>query len=254
VSAQAYQHPNIGTYAFVDDAGDVGTRGTSKLHFALGGYFVHPELEHHVLNALQQARKEFGFQTDKVLHFADLSHERRVRLAQILAGAPLVAFTAVLCKKAGPDKRPWQPEKLYNWMIRIVLERASWYFRDVGRIGSITFAHVKGMKTDKTHDYVRRLQGIATSIEWSHLHIPVKFGAPQTDESLQAADTVSSAAGQAFQQSSLGICEPRYLKELGPILWRRQGTLLGYGLKLQPALDAQPPCSTDHTWLRHGPP
>jgi hypothetical protein len=254
VSAQVYQHPNIGGYAFVDDAGDVGTRGTSKLHFALGGYFVNPQDESGVLAALQGARQEFGLPANKVLHFVSLSHERRVKLAQILAGAPLVAFAAVLCKKAGPHKRPWQPEKLYNWMIRLVLERASWHFRDVGCIGSVTFAHLKGHQIPNTHAYVRVLQGLQTNIEWGHLHLPVRFGAPQTDERLQAADTISSAAGQAFQPGNLGICESRYLKELGPVLWRRQGNLLGYGVKLQPPLGAHPPCPTDHSWLSRDPP
>lgn len=176
-----------------------------------------------------------------------------MRLAEILAVAPITGLTAVLCKKAGPEKRPWQPEHLYNWTLKLVLERASWFFRDMGVKGSITFAHLKGHQVDKTHAYVERLRQAETSIVWDNIHLPVRFSSPQEDERLQAADTISSSVGQAFQEGNHHICEPRYLRALAPILWRRQGNLMSYGLKIHPPRTAEPICPTDHGWLDQDP-
>lgn len=240
---------NIGCYAFIDDACDPGTKATASAHFALGGYLVLPPKQPAVAEALQTARKEFGFKPDHILHFHKLSHERKIRLAQIIAASPIEAFTAVLCKRAGSPKRPWAPDKLYNWMIKLVLERVSWYCRDLGVLGSVTFAHMKGQSVDKTHEYVKKLGRLEGSIEWDHLHLPVRFDYPQVDERLQMADAISSSAGYAFQGVD-GICEPRYLKELAPVLWRRKGNLMSYGLKLHPAGNQLPLCAEDHAWIQ----
>ncbi len=242
---------NIGCYAFVDDSGDIGTRSTSKGHFILGGYFLLPSEAPSISLALADARSIIGLEADQPVHFRNYSHYKKVRLSECMAKAPLVSFVSVLCKRAGPEKRPWKHEHLYNWMIKLVLERASWYFKRQGVLGSVTFAHLKGFSVDKVHGYVEQLKGRSDhGIEWAHLHTPVRFGKMETDERLQAADTIASAAGDAFQGGELGVIETRYFRTLAPTLWREGGTLLSYGLKIHPALGVSPRClSDDHSWV-----
>jgi hypothetical protein len=114
--------PQIPAYAYVDDSGDVGTRLRSKRHFALGGYFMLPADGQSVAEALATTRAEFGMPPNQVLHFGNYAHERRVRLAQMVRDLPVTAFVVVLCKKSEAKPRPWTPDKLYNWTIRLALE------------------------------------------------------------------------------------------------------------------------------------
>ena len=51
---------------------------------------------------------------------------------------------------------------------------------------------------------------------------------PGADERLQLADIAASATFQAFEPTK-GFTERRYLTELAPALYRRQGNLLLYG-------------------------
>jgi hypothetical protein len=96
-----------------------------------------------ILGGLAATRAEFGLNPDAVLHFGKYGHERRVRMAQMVGILPITAFSVVLCKKAGPEKRPWSSDRLYNWMIRLALERVH------GSSGVETF-------TDRSRSNIRR--------------------------------------------------------------------------------------------------
>lgn len=245
--------PPITAFAFVDDSGDIGTRSSSKQnHFSLGGFFSLPSDDHALADCLAQMRLDCGFGSKQELHFSNYVSKHRTTLATAVASAPIQAFSAVLCKRAGPEKRPWRSEHLYNWMIKLVLERASWYFQGAGLHGSITFAHLKGSRPKRAHDYVRLLQERTTSIKWDSLHLPIRFSTPGVDERLQIADIITSATGQAFEGPGEGRpTDQTYWQILHPCLWRRYGKLKTYGLKVQPPVNVDPPCRQDsgHAWV-----
>ena len=234
-------------HAFMDESGDRGTRAASQGHFLFGGYVIDRDEEPQISAALAGVRREFGFPPGKHLHFSDLSHHRRLRLSQVIAGLPITALVVALCKRAGGPKAPIHADLLYNWMARLVMERLSWYLRDEARsVGSLTFAHTKGYKTGKMHDYTQALKDQSTQIDWSFIHTPIRFSNTQTDERLQVADVVASAAGYAFEPQH-GLTEDRYMRILAPRLWRRFGQLGSYGLKLLPAATGHP-CPVSHAW------
>jgi hypothetical protein len=239
-------------HAYVDESGDIGTRAESQDHFVFGGYIVAPSREDDVRGVLVKARERAQLEPNQVIHFQKYGHDRRVRLAEAIAVAPITIFLAVLCKRAGPAKQEWRSEHLYNWMVRLVLERTSWHFKDNSTLGTVTLAHLKGFNVEKTHQYVKHLKGLgeATEIRWGSLHVPVRFSSPGADERLQVADIIASAGGAAFQGTNLGVTEQRYLMAFEPRLWRRFGKLSPYGLKIQPPLAKKPPCTEDHTWVR----
>ena len=53
-------------------------------------------------------------------------------------------------------------------------------------------------------------------------------------EELQLADLVASATASAFEPDTFGNTEPRYLREMAPRLYRHNGNLTSYGLKMHP--------------------
>lgn len=245
--------PNISAYAFLDDSLDVGTKTAARDHFVMGGYIMTPEQEPLVANALMKLRLEFGLPADTVLHFAKYGHERRVRMAQVVGELPITALAVVLCKRAGTPKRPWGADKLYNWTIKLALERASTFFQKHDLYGSVTIEHMKGNDTRIVRDYVGRLQQIEEGkyIAWDALQLPIRFRTKETDYRLQVADTIASGAGAAFEGFAHSITEQRYFEQYQRLLWRHAGALHGYGLKIHPRLGKEEPtCQQDegHQW------
>lgn len=230
--------------SYFDESGDPGTRASSSDHFVLGGFTVSRDREGEISQALAAARAEFNYAPDKVLHFAGLPHDKRLRWAQIVGGLPIRAAIVCLCKRGGNQGTQITADQLYNWSCRLVMERCSWLARDDGLVTSLTFEHMKGYQKWKMKEYVDRLQNLGTQIKWDHLHTPIRFGSKKTHELLQVADCIASAGGLALQPRYDNV-ECGYLKRIAPVLWRRYGNALQYGLKVHPRLDSGD-CQTDH--------
>lgn len=236
----------INVHGYFDESGDPGTRASSSDHLILGGFVVSVGDEASVLSTLVQARRELGFASDKIFHFTALPHDKRLRWAEVVGSLPITSFVVVICKRGGGQQATIHADALYNWTVRLVMERCSWYCRDNGTLTSLTLEHPKGYQKPKMKTYIDKLRAGSTEISWPNLHVPLRFGHKATHELLQVADCIASAAGAAFQPK-FGFVEPRYLELITPTLWRRYGQLVPYGLKIHP-----PPqraiCPTDHTW------
>jgi hypothetical protein len=127
-------------------------------------------------------------------------------------------------------------ERLYNWTLRLLVERISWFAKDRGVEMALTFAQIKGITPAIINAYLTLLQGRTTSIEWGHIRLPVKIDTPVNRAMLQLADTASGAIFQAFEPDEFGLTEQSYLTDLKPVIWRRypRQPLVGRGLKLFP--------------------
>jgi hypothetical protein len=100
-----------------------------------------------------------------------------------------------------------RPDPMYLWALRLLLERVSWFVGDNGGESAIvTFAHRKGFRAQKLHDY---------------------------RAALEATDEIEP---DAFENT-----EPRYLEELRPKLYRRgNAKVTSYGLKVFPTSVSEP--------------
>lgn len=136
-----------------------------------------------------------------------------------------------------------QPDPMYLWAIRLLLERVSWFIRDTGGGSSIvTFAHLKRFKTSKLHSYREALRHSPTSVHWPSFDgHQFRLNAPHAVDMLQLADIGASALFKAVEPDRYGNPEPRYLAELRPIVYRRPpGPVTSYGLKVFPAVEGEP--------------
>lgn len=200
-----------------------------------------------------------GRKPGQVLHFQKFSHSQRIKAAQDLAGSSIGAIaSAILCKRGFDQPNPAgdlayiaNPDPMYLWAVRLVLERVSWYIRDHGGGAAVvTFAHVRRFQTQKLHDYRQALERSDTSIEWTAFagH-PFKIGSPDRVELLQVADTAASALFRAVEPDEFGNVERRYLEELAPKVYRRSTRpVTSYGLKVFPSSHCTD--GTPLAWLR----
>ena len=130
------------------------------------------------------------------------------------------------------------PDPLYLWAVRLLLERVSWFIRDNGGGPSIvTFAHLTRFKSEKLHNYRGALENSETSIEWASFYgHPFRINSPEKVQLLQIADCSASALFNAVEADRYGIKETRYLEQLRPVIYR-YGTspVTSYGVKVFPS-------------------
>jgi hypothetical protein len=133
---------------------------------------------------------------------------------------------------------------MYLYALRLLLERVSWCIRNNGGTSAaVTFGEVKGFKTEKLHDYRKRLEAATgVNIDWPLFQgHPFRIGRPSTVELLQVADTAASAVYQAVEPDQYGNNEPRYLEELRPKIYRGSpAPVTSYGLKTFPSKVSDP--------------
>lgn len=182
---------------------------------------------------------EIGRPAGTPIHWVNVrSHSQRRHLVSTIADQSVVrTITVVLCKhhlqNVGAIK---DGTYLYNWTLRLLLERVSWFSKDRNAETTLTFAQIKGITPATINSYLNPIKASSTNIEWSHLRLPAKIDTPPRRRMLQVADSASGAVYQAFEPDEFGQTEQAYLKDLRPVIWRRYSShsLVKSGLKLGP--------------------
>jgi hypothetical protein len=244
---------------YIDEAGDRGISDAASAHFVASAIIVRGAEHQATRRELADLRRALGRQPGQVLHFQKFSHSQRLKAAQDLAGFSIDAIVnVILCKRGFNQPSPagdvayiTNPDPMYLWATRLLLERVSWRIRDGGGgTAVVTFAHVRRFKTQKLHDYRAALASSPTKIHWPSFDgHAFKVDAPHKIELLQLADTAASALYRAVEPDEFGNTERRYLQELRPKLYRRGGaSITSYGLKVFPSSE----CDTGGSlsWLR----
>jgi hypothetical protein len=232
---------------YVDEAGDRGISKHSDRHFVVSAIIVPDASDAQLRTELAELRVALGRHPDHVLHFVKFSHSRRLKAVQDIASFSFAAIVNVIVHKdligqplpAGDLAYISRPDPMYLWALRLLLERISWFVDDNGGTGAIvTFAHLKGFKARKLHEYRRALEtSDGVDIRWKVFdEHPFRIDSPREVELLQIADTSASALFRAIEPDRYNNTEPRYLEELSPKIYRRgQGNITSYGLKVFPS-------------------
>ncbi|MEX1143057.1 MAG: DUF3800 domain-containing protein [Thermoleophilaceae bacterium] len=243
---------------YIDEAGDRGVSEQSSAHFVASAVAVRDSDDARARAELDRLRDSLGRQPGQVLHFQRFSHSQRLKAVQDLTASSIAAiFNVVLCKRGFSEPAPGDvsyivnPDPMYLWAVRLLLERVSWFVRDQGDGPAITtFAHVRRFKVQKLHDYRRALERDGAGVHWpAFAGHPFRTGTPDKVRLLQFADTAASALFRAVEPDAYGNQERRYLDELRPKLYRRgAGPLTSYGLKVFPSKECESGGSLE--WLR----
>jgi hypothetical protein len=202
-----------------------------------------------VTETIAQLRAELGRRPGDQLHWVNLkSHSLRLHAARTLGTSPhLLISSVVVCKRHFIEMERLESEDTaYLYTFRYLLERLSWIARDRGRILDFTLAHIQRFPISRLRMYESALaEREDCSIKWAYVE-PGKIDQPARVEALQLADLVASSTAAAFEPDQYGNTERRYLEELGPRLYRRNGNLLSYGMKLHPTAART---SGDYPWI-----
>lgn len=171
------------------------------------------------------------------LHWVNIKgYSQRLHVARTLGSASFLTISSVVvCKRQfAAGHQIHQEDVAYLYTLRYLLERLSWLGRAGGGAVEYTLAHIVRFQIARLRQYEARLKTEAgCNIRWAYLR-PGKIDQPNRVEELQLADLAASATAAAFEPDLYGNTETRYLTELAPRLYRRNGNLTSYGLKMHP--------------------
>lgn len=239
--------------AYIDESGDDGFKkfrepgqgGGSSTWLVISACVFRKTRTLEAVSWRDEITRKIPERKGRTLHFAELNHNQRVVAAQVIASKPLKFMGVLAAKRPIPEGIYTQKNQLYFYMTRYLIERISWFCRDIrrmvpegdGRV-AITFSRRGGMSYGDFQDYLRRLQGEhddSVRIHWPVIDIDaVEARDHSTSASLQIADVGASAFAAGLEPNTYGNCETRYAEILKPVTYRRKGNFLSYGVKIVP--------------------
>jgi len=246
-------------HAYVDESGDrgwkrrsadtaPGKRTGSSEHFCITAVLVPDGAQPSILDGWARVATEIGRAPTDTVHWTSVrSHSQRLHLCKSVRAMEDLRIISVVFSKWDVEntRAIREPDYLYHWLLRLLVERLSWFGKRHDAQTVMHFAQVKGLPPRLIAAYLGGLQQRATSIEWDHLHMPARINTPHNQRMLQVADTASGAVYAAFEWDGYGNTEGRYLDTLHPRLWRPAGgALQTYGLKICPWPHPR------HSWLQ----
>jgi hypothetical protein len=234
---------------YIDESGDEGFsfgQGSSEW-FILSAVTTRKAKDLETVKLVDQVRALLGKPEKKPLHFRDIKHEQRLPYVDAITNADLRAVCVLIHKPSvsEPDRsaeRYW----LYFCGVGLLLERVSWCCRDYRPLddrgdgpAELVFSNRAEMSYATLRNYLDLLKaqsGISdVRVEWSVISPDlITVFTPGKRMGLQIADAVASSFYYAVQPSRHGFTEDRYARMLKPVVYRRQGQHLGYGLKFWP--------------------
>lgn len=134
----------------------------------------------------------------------------------------------------------------YNYLFKMVLERVSWFARDLyqnqpgqDRNVKLTLSEQKMYPYEEMATYMEKLRkgGHNCSAEWAFINPDLEV-APHVDEHpIHLADYAASALHMACEPKQHQMTDDRFQRNLHPILYKRRvrGENRMYGLKFFPA-------------------
>lgn len=243
--------------AYIDECGDdglgnyrvPGVSGGASRWLTLSATVCRMSRERDAITWRDEIRSRLDSKSlGKPLHFVGLRHEQRVMAAQLIARKPIRSICVVANKPAIPAGIYTGKNQLYFYLCRYLIERISWLCSDMrprvpegdGRV-KIVFSRRGGMSYPDFQDYLSKLKGrndIAIQIRWPVIDIE---GVAAQDHSrnagLQISDIIASGITAGVEPNHYGNCELRYAETLKPIIYRRNGNFLSYGMKFYPWAD-----------------
>lgn len=252
---------------FVDESGcegftfrDFPQKGSSDW-FVVSAVLTMSAQQADVRGLADSIRENLKMEKQALLHWTELTHERRVRAYSEMAQANIRLISVLINKREIKDVSTFTQARgrLYYYAIRLLLERVSWLCRDTAKKrelsnskAKVIFEHRKRLKPEDMVDYVRLLKQIGPQdrwiaarqedvrIDWDVID-PTRMETAQKSQyaGLQIADLVASGIRAAVEPGTYGMTEHRYAKMLVDLTYyienNEKKNFGSYGLKFFPS-------------------
>ena len=227
---------------YVDETGDRGFGPKSSPYFCFAACAFKHSNAGDVIEAMRELNRALGRAPAHPIHARDhlKKHDQFMEAVERLAALHdvLKVFYVVLPKSSTPRsaKMRRDPNYVYNYLAKILLERMSWFARDAKLPAHPCFASVKRMPRSHLDQYIAGLQAEDGDIDWQWLVTPVGVDQANNRIGMQWADIAGRAIWKA---TTPGVHPPHriesaYLETMAPAIWGRH-PIESYGIKsIQP--------------------
>lgn len=262
--------------AYVDESGDEGfgklrnpTSVGQSNWLALGAAIVSSDHDHDLVSWRDAIMGSFPRKKARDLHFRNLNHSQRVFACNFLADRPVgICFVASNKVTLLEDHRLTtlfkRKQHLYNYLVRLLLERATTACRIAARRkGSkdaelhVVFSRRGGTDYQTMREYLelmrdgREVIPPIRSIDWTVLdpsNISVENHSKRAG--LQIADVLTSATCAALEPDEFGNIEPRYALSLCRRYLKARRLIQNVGLTIIPPPWKRPLSAEQKQFLR----
>lgn len=241
--------------AYVDESGDDGLQkfrqpgaaGGASRWLIISACIIRASRDLEAVRWRDEIRAKCGSaKKGRDIHFKDFNHSQRRAACQLLHRKAL-RFTSIIARKDVEEASAFQEKnQLYFYLTRYLVERISWFCRDMrpnvpegdGTV-KIVFSRRGGMSYGDFRVYLERLRANPpTSIHWPVIDIAAVDAQDHSRvAALQIADIGASAVGLAIEPDKFGNVEGVYIRELKEMMYQRRGQVMSYGVKFLPNID-----------------
>ena len=264
--ALAFEPPDCGYIAYIDEAGDPGLTKVRPIDpdgatewLTLGAVVIKAERETETVGWVRDIREAIRMRQKPDLHYRGLAADRKRKACEMLAELPLRCFALLSNKKnmrsyrnrRAEAARASSQEWFYNFCVRLILERITDYvelrsMKDHGRPKHLrlVFSHRGGLRYSQMTAYHDLLNNQARSgttylkkreVKWRVLHPRLcKSVSHSKSAGAQLADIVASSFYQAADALGPGQWDTQFAELLKPRIPTSRGLHADYGVTLMP--------------------
>jgi len=225
--------------AYIDESGDEGFlwypdgSGSTKW-FVIGAVVVEISHDQVVAESINNIKSKLGLPPNKPLHWASRrDHGQRKVIIQEIASKPLCCMFVGVYKPDITSSKLKTPPGLYLYATRYLLERVSWFVGDQGGRVDCIFEHRANLSYTQLRAYITSLIADPNT-EIRDVIDAIQARNKDQVKNLQVIDACNGALYAALQPDRYGNNEVTYLAMLRDRLYRKNGKLFSYGLKLFP--------------------
>lgn len=223
-------------YAYIDESGDEGIGGKGTKWFIITALIADQEGATALGYTYHRIKQRIDLATDRVLHWAELSHPRKKAVVEELASNNF-SICSVLVDTQHQDIINTNPKlsggRLYFYAFRRLVERITWYCDDLGHKVRLYPENKAGIKYEELNGYLNYIQSQPDCEIRKGCILGAKPKAKSQSNLIQLADCVCGTVQNAVEHK-YGVIEDSYLLTLKDKLYRRSDKLFGYGIKFMP--------------------
>jgi hypothetical protein len=239
---------------YIDESGDEGFSfgGGCSEWFVLSAVVTLKSEDPETVRLVDRVRKMLGRPDHKPLHFRDLRHEHRLPFMAEISRASLRVVTLLVHKPSLSDREELRrSSNLYFHSVHDLLERVCLLCRDArpregDGTADIVFSNRSGMRYDDLIASLRTARFEKAPLRHDQIHSQTagrRMG-------LQIADAVASGFFKAVEPTTYGHTEDRYARMLRSVLYRKDESCQGYGLKIWPQPAEGTAAGNRLVWIR----
>ncbi len=235
--------------AYIDESGDEGIRrGTEWL--VLTAVIVQADMDLTVSKSIDDIKTKLCIPSHTPFHWKLIRNKhvgKKRFVIDRLAQEDFICIN-VIANTYDIENISATSTMLYNYFCRILIERITWYISEKEGTVNLIFSNRSNTSWADLKDYISTL---CTSRQ-CEIKKDVICGFEVYDswqkKMLQFADACASSTGEAFNKDSYGYFDERFILTLSDKLYRRNGKLFSYGLKIFPDKHLER-YFTEYKWL-----